>query len=211
MKKNLLISIMGTMGSGKTTISQILAKELDYSLLVENYESNAFLPRFYENMKQWAFHSQIFFLLEKVRQLEKIPKLLESSSVIQDTPLIQDVYSYARAQFELGNMDHDEWKLYLKTYETLNDHLQQPDIIVHLDATVDTVLTRIANRGREYEQDIPRSYIELLDRLNKEWLENTKIPVVHVDTTERDLVKKQLDKEFFIINLRHTLSQYTRD
>ena len=201
---------MGTMGSGKTTVAQLLAKELDYPLILENFEANAFLPKFYDDMKRWAFHSQTFFLLEKARQLEQIPDLLEKHSVIQDTPITQDVFSYGRAQHEMGNMDSNEWKLYLKTYETLNGHFKQPDVIIYLDASIDTLVDRISKRGRKYEQSIPRSYIELLDKLNMEWIKNTTIPVIHIDTNIRDIISKELDKEFVVISLRHALAQYTR-
>ncbi len=210
MDKHIFVSIMGTMGSGKTTVAKLLAKELDYPLILENFEENAFLPKFYQDMQRWAFHSQTFFLLEKIRQIEKIPSLLEKHSIIQDTPIMQDVFSYAQAQYELGNMDKDEWRLYLKTYELMKEHFKQPDVIIYLDASVDTIMNRITQRGREFEQSIPRSYIELLDRLNTEWLKNSKIPVVHIDTNTRDIIKKELDKEFVVINLRHALAQYTR-
>ena len=198
------------MGSGKTTVAQLLAKELDYPLILENFEANAFLPKFYEDMKRWAFHSQTFFLLEKSRQLEEIPSLVEKHSIIQDTPIMQDVYSYAQAQYELGNMDKNEWKLYLKTYMTVNEHLKQPDVIIYLDASIETLMSRIESRGRAYEQSIPQSYIELLDRLNAAWISNSQIPVIHIDTNTRDIVNKELDKEMVVINLRHALAQYTR-
>jgi len=207
-EKGIFISVMGTMGSGKTTAAKLLAQKLTYTLMTEHYEENNFLPRFYDDMKRWAFHSQTFFLLEKVRQLEQIPELLLTNSIIQDTPIIQDVYSYAQAQYKLNNMDHEEWKLYRKTYESLNGHLRQPDFIVYLDASVDTIMERIANRGREYEQSIPRSYIELLDKLNAEWLETTTIPVVKINTNSRNFVHKELDQEFFTISVRHAIAQY---
>jgi deoxyadenosine/deoxycytidine kinase len=210
MGKHIFLSIMGTMGCGKTTVAHLLAKELNYPLMLENFEANAFLPRFYKDMKRWAFHSQTFFLLEKSHQLEQLPALLENHSIIQDTPIVQDVFSYARAQHELGNMDKDEWRLYLKIYEMLNKHVKQPDVIIYLDASVDTLLERIAKRGREYEQSIPRRYIELLDKLNSEWINHTDIPVVRIDTNTRDIVKKKLDQEYMVITLRHALAQYTR-
>lgn len=210
MDKHIFISISGTLGAGKTTVAQLLAKELNFPLILENYETNAFLPRFYEYMKRWAIHSQLFFLLEKVKQLETIPALLEKNTIIQDTPILQDVYSYARAQYELKNMDSDEWKLYLKTYEALKDHLPQPDVIIYLDASVETIMHRITQRGRSYEQSIPIEYIALLSKLNQEWIKTTTIPVIHIDTNVRDLVHKQLDKEFVVISLRHALAQYTR-
>jgi len=105
MKKHLYISIMGTMGSGKTTAARLIADRLSFLLLEENFGENAFLPRFYKDMNKWAFHSQTFFLMEKITQTLETPKLLEKTSVVQDTPIEQDVFSYAKAQHVLGHMD----------------------------------------------------------------------------------------------------------
>ena len=103
---------MGTMASGKTTVAKLLAKELKYKLIEENFGENKFLPRFYKDMKRWAFHSQTFFLMEKVTQMIETGKLLAKKNVIQDTPIQQDAFSYAKAQNVLGNIDDAEWKLY---------------------------------------------------------------------------------------------------
>ncbi|MCX8009057.1 MAG: deoxynucleoside kinase [Patescibacteria group bacterium] len=210
MEKHIFVSVMGTMGAGKTTIANILAEELKYALLLEQFDDNPFLPKFYKTMNRWAFPSQTFFLLEKCRQMKQIPSMLKEHSVIQDTPMLQDVYSYAKAQYKLGNMDRHEWNLYLKTYESLSENLIKPDVIICLNASIDTLMDRIAKRGRSYEQTIPRSYIELLDSLNKEWIQTTTIPVIHIDTDTRDIVNKSLDKEYILITLRHALAQYTR-
>lgn len=207
---HLFVSVMGTMGSGKTTIANLIAQECGYALVLEQFEDNPFLPKFYTDMKRWAFHSQIFFLLEKARQLNEIPSLLNQRSVIQDTPIMQDVYSYAKAQYELGNMDRHEWNLYLKTYETLSAHLPKPDVIVYLTASLDTLMKRIQSRGRSYEQSIPEEYIALLDRLNASWRASTNIPIIVIDTDERDIVHKERDREYVIITLRHELARYAR-
>ncbi len=94
-------SVMGTMGSGKTTIANLIAQECEYTLVLEQFENNPFLPKFYADMKRWAFHSQMFFLLEKAKQLHGIPSLLQQQSVIQDTPIMQDVYHTGRRNTNL--------------------------------------------------------------------------------------------------------------
>lgn len=201
---------MGTMGSGKTTVAQLLAKELEFPLLLEQFKTNNFLPLFYKDMKRWAFHSQTFFLLEKYQQLITIPEELKKNSIIQDTPIMQDVFSYARAQHKLGNMDKNEWDLYTKTYQVLLKHLFLPDVIIYLEASVETLMSRIALRGRKYEQTIPKSYISLLNKLNEAWVSETNIPVIRIDTNQRNIVHKNLDKEFFLISIRHALAQFSR-
>jgi deoxyadenosine/deoxycytidine kinase len=193
---NNLITVMGTLGIGKTTYATFIAERLGYGLVTENYQENPFLPLFYQDMTRWAFHSQTFFLLEKVRQLEDISVSLESSNIIQDTPIFQDVYSYALAQHKLGNMNEDEWLLYTKLYNSVIHHLPKPSMIIFLDATVETIATRIECRGRSFEQTIPLSYISLLNELNKSLIQTQKhIPTVFIDCNSVDIVNSEKDKE----------------
>jgi deoxyadenosine/deoxycytidine kinase len=204
MKKNALISVMGTMGSGKTTAARVIAKALGYQLVEENFGENAFLPRFYSDMKRWAFHSQTFFLMEKINQMLESPKLLAKGGVVQDTPIQQDAFSYAKAQHVLGNIDDAEWKLYQKIYKSFEPYFPKPKLIVYLETSVPVVANRIESRGREYEQKIPQSYLELLDMLNHKWLsENAatkgkKIPVLTVQTDDLNIAKSSIAQETLV-------------
>lgn len=183
------LSVMGTLGSGKTTAAKLLARELKYHLLEENFGDNAFLPRFYQDMKRWAFHSQTFYLMEKITQMLATPTLLEKRSVIQDTPIQQDAFSYAKAQYVLGNMDDAEWRLYQKIYKSFEPYFPKPNLIVYIETSVSVIMDRIKKRGRDYEQAIPLSYIELLDMLNHTWLsENKSIPVFVIETDGLNIV-----------------------
>ena len=200
------IAVMGTMGSGKTTAANLLAKELNFTLIEENVKENAFLPRFYQDMKRWAFHSQLFFLMEKIRQMTETKSILSKSSVVQDTPITQDVYSYARAQHELGNMDDAEWALYQKIYHEFTPHFPNPDLIVFLDTSVPVIEQRTASRGRGFEQSIPTDYLELLDKLNRRWLEQNKtIPVLSINTDTLDITRDKDAQAQFVSLVRHAL------
>lgn len=207
-ERNEYIAVMGTMGSGKTTAANLLAKELRFTLVEENVKENAFLPRFYKDMSRWAFHSQVFFLMEKIRQMIETKNLLGKSSVIQDTPITQDVYSYAKAQYELGHMDDAEWALYQKIYHEFTPHFPQPDLIVFLDTSIPAIESRIAARGREFEQEIPTDYLTLLDKLNRKWLEqNTTIPVVRIATDTLDITRSRDAQEQFTSLVRSALGR----
>lgn len=204
--KHLYISVMGTMGSGKTTVAKLIADQLKLHLLEENFGENAFLAKFYQDMKRWAFHSQTFFLMEKITQMLDTGTLLAKYSVVQDTPIEQDVYSYAKAQHVLGNLDDAEWKLYLKIYKSFLPYFPEPDLCIFLDTTVPELLNRIENRGRGYEQKIPASYVELLDMLNRNWLrENRQIPVLTVKTDGLDVVHSQKARLEIIKLVKHEL------
>ena len=197
---------MGTMGSGKTTVAKLLAQELKFSLLEENFGENAFLPRFYQDMKRWAFHSQTFFLMEKITQMLETPKLLEGHNVVQDTPIQQDAFSYAKAQHVLGNIDDAEWKLYLKIYHSFEPYLPKPNLVIYLETSVPALADRIEKRGRGYEQKIPQSYLELLDMLNHKWLgENKTIPVLMIETDGLNIVRSKIAQEKLLDQIRKKL------
>ena len=197
---------MGTIGAGKTTVAKLLARELKFKLLEEHFGENAFLPRFYSDMKRWAFHSQMFFLMEKTKQMLETIKILEKHSVVQDTPIQQDALSYGKAQYVLGNMDEAEWWLYLKVYRAFEPFIRPPDLIVFLETSTETLQTRIQERGRKYEQKIPTSYLELLDMLNHKWLrENRSIPVLVVKTDHLDIVHNKKAKAKLVAYVKNAL------
>ena len=190
---------MGAIGSGKTTAARILAKSLKFHLLEENFGENAFLPRFYDDMKRWAFHSQTFFLMEKITQMLETRTLLEKTSIIQDTPIQQDAFSYAKAQHVLGNIDDAEWKLYQKIYSAFEPQFPKPDLIVFLETSMKEIEKRIDARGREYEKKIPQSYLELLDMLNHKWLSEQKdVPVLTIQTDGLNIVHSKKAQQQFI-------------
>jgi len=190
---------MGTMGSGKTTTARLLATSLHYTFLEENFGDNAFLSRFYNDMKRWAFHSQTFFLMEKITQMMDTRMLLETQSIIQDTPIQQDAFSYAKAQHELGNIDDAEWKLYQKIYFSFAPQFPKPDCIVYLEASIPVISKRITSRGRGYEQEIPLSYLSLLDQLNHAWLlEQKEIPVITIETDTLNIVTSKKAQQHMV-------------
>ena len=198
---------MGTMSSGKTTVARLLAKELKFHLIEENFGDNAFLSRFYGDMKRWAFHSQTFYLMEKINQMLETPALLTKRSVVQDTPIQQDAFSYAKAQHVLGNIDDAEWRLYQKIYKSFEPYFPKPDLIVYLETSVPTLTVRIGTRGREYEQKIPTSYVELLDMLNHKWLsENKIVPVVSIETDGLNIVRSRNAQKQMIGMIRKKLN-----
>jgi len=197
---------MGTMGSGKTTAARLLAKALKFQLLEEQFGDNAFLPRFYQDMKRWAFHSQTFFLMEKITQMMDTRTLLEKRSIIQDTPIQQDAFSYAKAQHVLGNIDDVEWKLYQKIYYSFEPQFPKPDVIVFLETGIEEIEKRIASRGRGYEKEIPQSYLELLDMLNHKWLAEQKgIPVLMIKTDGLNIVTSKKAQQHMIFQVKQKL------
>lgn len=200
MKKHMYpyIAVAGTMGSGKTTAARLIAEKLHFHLLEENFGENAFLPRFYEDMPRWAFHSQTFFLMEKITQMMGTKDLLTKTPIIQDTPIEQDAFSYAKAQFRTNHMDLAEWRLYKKILSEFQPYLPKPDSIIWLDTSVSVIIDRIKSRGREYEQSIPDSYVALLDELNREWLSKHDGRVISISTDNLNIVRSTKAQDEFL-------------
>lgn len=170
MAKTFYLATAGTMGSGKTTVANLIAKHLGFHLLLEQFGENQFLPRFYKNMPRWAFHSQTFYLMEKITQMLETNKLLKKTSIVQDTVIYQDVMSYAKAQFILGNMDEAEFALYTKIYASFVERLPKPDLIIYLKAPLEILLARVKQRPQSVEKNQKIAYLKTLDMLNQEWI-----------------------------------------
>lgn len=191
------ISIMGNIGSGKTTLIKSIAKHLKFHLVEENVAENLFLADFYKEMKRWAFHSQTYYLTEKIKQMIEIKEILKIKPVIQDTSILQDVFVFAEAQYEAGNMGKAEFDLYKKIYAMWQDAIPEPTLIVYLKTSVEVVEKRINKRARNFEDKVPRWYLVLLNWLLERWVShNKKIPILTIDTDAINIVdsKKDVDK-----------------
>ncbi len=183
------------MGVGKSTLTNILAEDFGFFPVVENLRENLFLPKFYKDMKRWAFHSQIFFLVEKANQLKKLKRL--KKTIIQDVSIYQDVFSYAKAHYILGNMEAEEWKLYVKIFRALEKDLKKPDLIIFLNAPVETIFGRIVKRDRSYEVGTGKKklmdYLTLLQKLNESWIKKIgrKIKIKTIETDNFDYLHER--------------------
>ncbi len=197
--KPLYVSIAGVMGSGKTTASNLLAKTLGFDLFEETGLENKFLPLYYKDPKRWSLHSQLFYLHQRAEQLSKIHLLLAQNSIIQDSPIYQDYLTYAKAQYILGHMNHDEFSLYEKYFRALNEHILIPNLIVQLNTSVDTLASRIKKRNRDYEKTIDKPYLELLSKLQTEWVNtHPNLDILTVNTDNLDLASNPNHQKQFV-------------
>lgn len=203
---NYHISVTGVMGSGKTTASNLLAERLGFHLFEENVEGNTFLPLFYEDPKRWALPMQLFYLREKVAQLMKIRNLLDRTSVVHDSPIYQDYYTYVKAQQILGNITGEELVLYEKFFHMFHDRFPVPHLIIHLKAEPQVLLQRIRERARDYEKNVDIPYLELLTRLQQEWVsQSPHLHIISVDVGEVNFARDEAGKREFIETVRKGL------
>ncbi len=182
------IAIAGNIGVGKSTLTRLLAQQLDWEPFYEAVEDNPYLADFYQDMRRWSFHSQIFFLSHRLRHHRAL--LDRPNSVVQDRSVYEDAEVFACNLDRQGHMSERDYKSYRELYEVLTLFLPSPDLVVYLRASVPTLQRRIAQRGREFERDISADYLAQLNNLYEEWITSfTLCPVLTVPADALDFVQ----------------------
>lgn len=181
------IAIAGNVGVGKSTLTGLLADRLGWEPFFEAVDENPYLADFYEDMRTWSFHSQIFFLSRRLRHHRQL--LDHPGSVVQDRSVYEDAEVFARNLYLQGDMDERDYDSYQELYFVLTSFLPPPDLVVYLRASVATLLRRISMRGRDYEKGISSDYLQRLNVLYEEWIQGfTLCPILTVPTDELDFV-----------------------
>ncbi|MGC8855797.1 MAG: deoxynucleoside kinase [Anaerolineae bacterium] len=185
MKK--FVAVAGNIGVGKSTLVTMLCDRLGWEPFYEPVAENPYLADFYADMSSWAFHSQIFFLAHRLRAHHQLT--LRPTSVIQDRSVYEDAEVFARNLFLQGFIQPRDYQTYRDLYETVMAFLPPPDLVIYLRASVPTLLSRISLRGREYERTISAEYLQSLNRLYEDWINNfTLCPVLAVPADDLNFV-----------------------
>ncbi|MBF8281428.1 MAG: dNK protein [Anaerolineales bacterium] len=182
------IAIEGVIGVGKTSLARLLQPAFGAQVLLEVFEENPFLSDFYSDRARYAFQTQMFFLLSRYHQQRVVPVLLERG------PLIAD-YTFAKdALFARINLRGDELTLYHRLHDALAEKMPRPDLLVYLRAPTDVLMQRIAQRGRSYERQMERAYIDELNRAYDEFFAGHRpSPVLTIEAEGLDFVANPED------------------
>ncbi len=181
------VAVAGNIGVGKSTLTELLAKRLGWEPFYEAVEDNPYLADFYQDMRTWSFHSQIYFLSRRLRHHRAL--LDHPGSVVQDRSVYEDAEIFACNLYRQGQMSERDYRSYRELYEVLALFLPPPDLVVYLRASVPTLQRRITQRGREYEREISADYLEALNWLYEEWTANFSLcPVLTVPADGLDFV-----------------------
>ena len=166
------IAVAGNIGSGKTTLTGMLAKHYGWEALYESVEDNPYLASFYQDMQRWSFNIQIYFLNSRFRQVLDIRQ--RKKDVIQDRTIYEDAYIFAPNLHKMELMASRDFENYASLFELMKKFLQPPDLLIYLKADVETLISQILKRGRAYEGDISLSYLENLNKLYNNWIDGYK-------------------------------------
>ncbi len=183
------IVVEGPIGVGKTTLARRLAQSFNTELLLEGADENPFLRRFYQNPRDSALPTQLFFLLQRAQQMAD----LRQDDMFRPVR-VADFHMEKDRLFARLTLDEDEYRLYEQVYQHLNLEAPRPDLVIYLQAPVDVLLKRIANRGIEYEQRVERAYLERLSESYARFFHDyADSPLMIVNTADIDLASSEQD------------------
>ncbi|WP_186576843.1 deoxynucleoside kinase [Aquibacillus kalidii] len=188
------IAVEGPIGVGKTSLSKELADHFQLHLLKEIVEENPFLGKFYDNIDEWSFQTEMFFLCNRFKQLEDIEKKYLS----QGKAVIADYHISKNMIFAKRTLQERQFNKYAKIYDILTEDMPKPNMMIYLDASLDTLLARIKKRGREVEKNIQASYLEQLSHDYSTFMDefeklNPNIPVIRINGDNIDFIKYKDD------------------
>lgn len=203
--KKYFISVAGNIGSGKSSLTRMIAKEFGWIPYFESVQDNPYLSDFYDDMRRWSFQLQVYFLSHRFHTHKKI--IASKKSVIQDRSIYEDVEIFARNLYLMNRMEKRDYMNYRTLFYEMVSYLKAPDLVVYLKADVKTLLKQIKLRGRDFEQSIEKKYIERLNRSYKKWISSYKLgKVLVIESDNIDFVNNPVHFEMIIKSIKKNLS-----
>ena len=166
------IAIAGNIGSGKTTLTSLLAKHYKWDAQFEDVDDNPYLNDFYKDMQRWSFNLQIYFLKSRFGQIQKIHS--EKKDVIQDRTIYEDAYIFAPNLHSMGLMSTRDYENYFSLFNLMDSFIPSPNLLIYLRSSVSKLVEQIQKRGRDYENSIRIDYLTRLNERYEAWISNYK-------------------------------------
>lgn len=184
-----VITVAGTVGAGKSTLTSSLAQALNFRTSMEKVDNNPYLDKFYKDFSRWSFHLQIFFLAERFKEQKRMFEY--GGGFIQDRSIYEDTGIFAKMHYDKGTMSEMDYDTYTRLFEAMvmTPYFPHPDVLIHLEGSLDDILERIKRRGRQMEQETPVEYwVEMYERY-EQWISNFSLcPVLRLNINDYDLI-----------------------
>ncbi len=200
------IAIVGNIGAGKTTLTQMLGAHYNWKVLYEAVEGNPYLADFYQDMERWAFNLQVYFLNSRFEQTRRI-RSMTYTTIVQDRTIYEDAFIFARNLYESGIMSERDYKSYQLLFNTIIQTVDPPDLMVYLKAGIPKLVSQIQKRGRDFEAAISMDYLKNLNKYYEHFAaEYDHGRFIEIDVNEMDYANNPedfrqivaiLDKELF--------------
>lgn len=200
------ITVEGPIGVGKTSLANAIANHFQFKLLKEIVDENPFLDKFYDDIEEWSFQTEMFFLCNRYKQLEDI----EKKFLAKQQPVVADYHIFKNLIFAQRSLQANQYEKYLSIFDILTKDMPVPNMVIYLHASLDTLMARIKKRGREIEKNISPLYIEQLvtdyHLFMKEFqLKHPDVKVLEFNGDELDFVKNENDLKVIIQQIEEHL------
>lgn len=194
------IAIAGNIGSGKTTLTSLLAKHYNWDTHFEDVEHNPYLNDFYDDMQRWSFNLQIYYLNSRFTQIQEIKN--SEKTVVQDRTIYEDAYIFAPNLHSMGLMTTRDFENYFSLFNLMDSFISAPDLLIYLRASVPTLVQQIQSRGREYEESIRLDYLKRLNERYEAWISTyDKGKLLIVDVDNNNFISNEEDLGKIILNI----------
>jgi deoxyadenosine/deoxycytidine kinase len=190
--QNAVITIAGTVGVGKSTMTNALANALQFRTSFEKVDTNPYLDKFYADFDRWSFHLQIYFLAERFKEQKRIFEY--GGGFIQDRSIYEDTGIFAKMHYEKGTMSPVDYETYKSLFDAMvmTPYFPHPDLLIYLEGSLDDIIERIQLRGRPMEQQTPISYWEEMHERYENWINTfNACPVLRLNINDYDLVNNE--------------------
>ena len=185
------IGIAGNIGSGKTTLTTLLARHYGWTPKFESVTYNPYLSDYYKDIKRWSFALEMYFLQQRLHDVLEISKSKEV--IIQDRTLFEGAHIFVANNYAQGNLSERDYNTYMDTYNVMMEVVKQPDLMIYLRSGLEHLVSQIQKRGRDYEQSISIEYLDGLNQRYEQWIAGYTGRLIEIDTDNLDFLNRPED------------------